>query len=448
MAAGCCPVCALVCGAARECGRCGWLLRGDHIRGEIAGDLEWEFGARLATARRRFDLSAVVRVADALGSGDPGLADRLVDLVRGGPPAPGEIDAARRAVRTASPRPAAAPTAMATDTVAVGRLLSRIVAGEVQRAAVVELTPDAVAVTGVGADDLGVPHRLGAQRTWNWSDLLPELPSQPDSQWLRLAGGIGSHGGGRVARIPTVGYDGWPAALQPLRDVLGTVGASSVVVLVRQVAGWPMVDDALQALTGHLVRTGLADGHEAAAAGTEALDELLRRAPLRHGYALALAEVDRATRRVRLVAHPLFEANTVVPATPGTALESEITVVAPPARADDLALAVVAPVADDPRQWHPVALARCASRPGAPVRVRPRSTGPAGCVSCIRLTCAAAAGPGWACWTRSPPSSEPIWWTWSSSSSLVVRRRRSRPASRWSRICSRCSGTSIRIRRP
>ncbi|KLL12298.1 hypothetical protein FrCorBMG51_06375 [Protofrankia coriariae] len=133
VAAGCCPVCALVCGASRECGRCGWLLRGDHVRGEITDDLEWEFGARLATARRRFDLPAVVRVADALGSGDPGLADRLVDLVRGGPPVPGELDAARRAVRTASPWPAAAPTAMATDTVAVGRLLSRIVAGEVRR---------------------------------------------------------------------------------------------------------------------------------------------------------------------------------------------------------------------------------------------------------------------------------------------------------------------------
>ncbi|SBW29070.1 hypothetical protein FDG2_6397 [Candidatus Protofrankia californiensis] len=245
-----------------------------------------------------------------------------------------------------------------------------------KQAAVIELTPDAVAVTGVGADDLGVPRRLGPQWTWNWSDLLPGLPSAQDSQWLRLAGGIGVHGGGRVTRIVTVGYDGWPAVFQPLRDVLVTIDPSSAVVLVRQVAGWPMVDDGLRVLTDHLVRSGMADGHEVVAAVTETLDELLRRAPLRHGYALALAEVDRATRRVRLVTHPLFDANTVVPPEPEMAPESEVTVVAPPTRSDDLALAIVAPVEDNPRQWRPVVLAQCAPPPGTAVRVRVALDGP------------------------------------------------------------------------
>ncbi|WP_250285216.1 hypothetical protein [Frankia sp. CiP1_Cm_nod2] len=368
MAAGCCPVCALPCGAAARCRGCGWLLRGGYVLGGITAGLEREFGARLAAARRRFDLRAVARVVDALGDGDPGLAGRLVAVVRGGPPAPGEIDAARREVGEA---PTVAPAG-----VVVGRLLNRIVSGEIRQAAVVELTPDAVAVTGVGADDLGVPQRLGPQRTWNWSDLLPGLPSEPDSQWLRLAGGIGAHGGGRVDPIVTVGYKGWPAALQPLHDVLATIGPSSVVPLVRQVAGWPMVDDALQALVDSLVHAGLADGQQPVAVVSGTLDEMLRRAPLRHGYALALAEVDHVTRRVRLVTHPLFEADTVVPAEPELAPESEVTVLAPPTRSDELALAVVAPVGDDPRQWRPVALARCAPQPGTPVRVRVALDGP------------------------------------------------------------------------
>ncbi len=377
-AAGSCPVCILPFEDARVCAGCGWWLRGGYVLGEITAELERAFRERLATARRRFDLRAVVRVVEAVGSGDPGVADRLVGLVRGGAPAPGEFDMARAEVLAGPPGsgPVDSGLSMAPVSAVVGLLLTRMVAGEVERAAVIELTSDAVAVTGVGTDELGVPYRLGPPRTWNWSDLLPVLPSDQDSQWLRLAGGIGVHGGGRVKQVITVGQDGWSAALRPVRDALSMIDASCAVVLVRQVAGWPMVDDGVRALTGHLVRPGGAADHEAVTAVTDTLDELLRLAPLRHGYGLALAEVDRVTRRVRLVTHPLFGADTMVPPGPGTARAAEVTVTAPPTRSDDLTLAVVAPVEDDPRQWRPVALARCTTPPGSAVHVRVALDGP------------------------------------------------------------------------
>ncbi|WP_018500890.1 hypothetical protein [Parafrankia discariae] len=398
------------------CPRCGWQLRGDYVLGEVTAELRRAFDERLTRARRRRDLRAVARVLaalehTALEHADPDLPARLAALVHGGPPSAAALAAERAALAAERAARGAERAAIATSTGPVGAsgrpsapelavvlssLLRRMGPGEAGRITVVELQPDAVVVSSLAPGPGGVPGRPVATRAWDWSELLPALPADRDARRLSLAGGLGD--------------DIRPASLAPvLAAVDGTRAAE--ILLVRPAVDWPMISQAGNALADSLRRADNprradgrrgADGHERRQADNQrragggpgvhqararrgeslvvAFDTALRRVPLAVSYGLVVAEVDQATRQVRLRTRDLFHPGAV--ATGGQPPTAEVTVTAPGFAPAELALAIVAggPVSahtdSDPYRWAPIALGWAAVAPGTELRLRLALDGP------------------------------------------------------------------------
>ncbi len=394
-----CPVCELAIPPAlsgqtgeQRCGGCGWTLRGPVLLGPLTPEVTAAFDRRLGAASRRYDLDAAARVLAALGAAEPGLADELAGAVRAGPPAPGELEAAR-AELTAAARAAgrgARPRGPTLTTVLlglVGRMGRAGLGGDGGvRPGVVEVTADRVTVSVIVVDELGLPVARELVRR-DWAELLASLPSDRPARLLRLAGGVGSGGNGagraadrggdaagRAARQAGDAAGAVPsAAIGAVTGALSAAGVTDVVVAWRLDDGWPPLERFAEALAEPGALRGNATWCRAWPG--ESLSAVLAQAPLPTGYGLVVAEVAQGSRTVRLTTVPLFDAGLVVG--PSGTPPVEVTV-GVPRGGFELALAVVARPGGttNPAAWRPVAIGRCVAAPGTPLPLRVALEGP------------------------------------------------------------------------
>lgn len=371
-----CPVCRWPDGGAAVCGVCGWQLLGDYEFGPVTWAAEREFAARLADARRRFDLRAAVRAAGPAAERDRDLLDRLAGLIRGGRRpdqemikyVEDEIDATD------------APVAETSD--GIGFVLTRLVTGLTEAIAFVEVGPDEIAVQTLVCGSSGVPARLLGD-TLPWTEFLPLLPADPHLRYLRLASDVGAVP--EAARNPgsVSGQDAdtdqtAPAALLalveeaigPVLDRLmaaasaavaasradGEAGAANSLpgqdahrvdtVLIRRTYHWPVLDSAVAQVRGFLRPVAEIVVRARGEGLTDVVERISARAPLRYGYDLIVADVDSSSL-VRIKPYRLFPAGAA--AVPGLEPVSVSLAAVPRYSADQVALPIVArrtPAAD------------------------------------------------------------------------------------------------------
>jgi hypothetical protein len=353
-----CPVCRWPDGNAAVCDRCGWQLLGDYALGPATWFDQREFDARLADRRRAHDLRAAVRAAGGSGERDRDRLARLAGLARHGPPPPEQVDRALAEVDAAEP-----PVVLGQP--GVGFALTRLVAGQTEAIAFVEIGPDAISVQTLVAEPLGVPAPL-AGASVPWTAILPLLPDDEDLRYLRMAGGIGEPPGGGgpdggnpdrntatpAALLAAVGSAVAPS-LSRLMEAAAAIAASRAdrtgnqpshrldTVLVRRPLRWPVLDAALR--RARAVLRPVAEMVVANGAGELAgvVADMAGQAPLRYGYDLVLVHVDQDSRAVEIKPHRLFPAGAAV--RPGAETTVPVEVTAVPGHAEDwLALPIVA----------------------------------------------------------------------------------------------------------
>lgn len=356
-----CPVCYWPDHDAEVCPECGWQLLGDYVLGPATWADQRDFAARLADWQRRHDLRAAARAAGPAGDRDPVLLDRLAGLARDGQPSREQIERAAAEVDAADP-----PVALTSA--GTGFALTRLVAGQTEAIAFVEIGPDAVSVQTLVAGPLGEPARLGGD-SLPWTDVLPLLPRDDDLRYLRMAGGIGAApagvvpdgtapdgdgpGAGPDAATPAALIDVMDEAIRPVLTRLLAAGAGRGnslpsqaarrldTVLVRRTFRWPVLDAAIA--RARMVMRPVAEIAVPAGAGDLAavVDEAAGHAPLRHGYDLVLVDVETGHGAVTVRPHKLFSAGAAV--LPGTKPTVPIGVAGVPGyAADRLALPIVA----------------------------------------------------------------------------------------------------------
>jgi hypothetical protein len=254
---------------------------------------------------------------------------RLTGFVRGGAPSPGRVEQVVVEVDTEEPPPGSANTGIVFA-------LTRLVAGQTDAIAFVEIGPDAVSVQTVVTDALGVPARLPDDSlagrlvgdSLAWTSILPLLPGNPDLRYLQMAGGVGSGrdaGSGDEDPGPATLIAAVDDAIRPALARLTAAAAAAAAVgrpgrgsgdpggsdssphgaphrldtvLVRRTYCWPLLDAAVA--RGRAVLRPVAEVVAAPDAGSlaEVVDDMVTRAPLRYGYDLVLVEVDRRTGAV------------------------------------------------------------------------------------------------------------------------------------------------------
>jgi hypothetical protein len=324
----------------------------------------------LAAKRREVDLAALARILGQPGSHESSLRARLSTMVRGAPPEDDDLDRRIAAVRR---QLASLGVDDATVAELLGPLLHQLRDGSAAALRVVEV--DAVGVTRYLLEP-GPDRALQLPRTqiWTWEELLPWLPAEPDARLFRLAGGVGTSRGSpaRAGRIPD------EADLGPVLASISVASSRDPVLLLRRVAGWPVVDRATALVAEQIGFADMPPGSFSPDGGTAAVSQYDSAVPdavatlpapapsapattavpetLAEAYALALAEVSPRDRQVRLVAHELFPAGTPVEPAGVTA---EVPVELPGSTpADGVLLALVRGTTAPPATWVPVAAAR------------------------------------------------------------------------------------------
>lgn len=328
---------------AEVCRECGWQLLGDWVLGPPTRADQRDFAARLADWRRRHDLRAAARAAGAAGDRDSVLLARLAVLARGGLPSREQLERAAAEVDAADP-----PVALTSA--GTGFALTRLVAGQTEAIAFVEIGPDAVSMQTLLAGPLGEPARLGGD-SLPWTHVLPLLSHDDDLRYLRMAGGIGvspdgdGPGADRDAATPAALIDVMDEAIRPaLTRLLAAASAAAHrldTVLVSRAFRWPVLDAAIT--RARMVMRPVAEIVVPRGAGDLAavVDEVAGHAPLRHGYDLVLVDVDAGSGAVTVRPHKLFSAAAAV--LPGTKPTAPIAVAGVPGHAADrLALPIVA----------------------------------------------------------------------------------------------------------
>lgn len=336
-----CPVCWWPDHDTVRCDQCGWGLVPDSVA-----------DARYLAACQLHDLRAAMRVSGLMVSCDQARFDRLAGFARGGPPDGEQLQG------------------IAADVVAEERAvtgtrfaLTRLIAGETDAIAFIEIGPDTLAMDALVVDELGIPVRSGRE-TISWTDVLPRLPGDADLRHFRMAGGIGAdldQADGpatlRAAISETAKYvlarlmaaaAAWAARSRRDRSD----GPRLDTVLVRRTHQWPLLEEAENRARA-IVRP-IADIFMPPGAGAleEVVDSLVQGAPLKYGYYLILAAVDQATGTVTPRAHPLFAAGAA--AAPDAPLTVPITVKPPERAARRLALPIVARLhAGEEQHWPP-----------------------------------------------------------------------------------------------
>jgi hypothetical protein len=338
------------------------LLRGGYVAGQANQADHDRHAARLAAARRRYDLLAAVRAAGPANIRDHAVLDRLAARIRGGHPQSGEVEQAVAEFDSTEP---AAPGATALG---IGFPFTRLVSGETDAIQFVEFGPDAISVVTLAANEFGVPDELPeASRAVSWPQVCRELPADADLRRLWLAGGIGEPGPGDPQELSRqIGV----AAAQAVRRLLtdAAVPVRSAVartrraarnlehidrVLVRRTHGWPLLDEAIA--EGNPAVQPVAEIVEL---GTALLSEIAfeaaARAPLRYEYAAMLVQIS-PQGRVSVEPYPLFPAGTVLRSydQPTKSLPLQV----PPAAAPRLTVPVVAKRGTDMARWPEVGTA-------------------------------------------------------------------------------------------
>ena len=265
-----CPICARLAADQEMCQRCGWTLRTPWRPGTVTTKARTEFEARLAAARRGYDLRIVARIA-----ADPAA---WLDLIRGGPPTPLEWENARH--DAAQDLADAADERVLCDR--LGALLTALKPDEA--ATVTEVGPDGISVIRLRADKHGTPVAGQDGTTIAWSSLLPGLPEMSSERHFVLAAGTGG---------------------DPLPALAGQVAAAREGIVVCRPAGWGVLEQAAQSLASG------PDTLLRAIAGPDSgpllalLAELAACAPLTRDYRLLVADIDgesgTVTTRTRLL---------------------------------------------------------------------------------------------------------------------------------------------------
>ncbi|HLK79683.1 MAG TPA: hypothetical protein VKU77_39290 [Streptosporangiaceae bacterium] len=335
-----CPVCCSADRGAAVCRVCGWQLLGDYVLGPATEAGQRDIAARLADAQSAYDLRAAARAAGPVEDRDLALLARLAGLARCGPPSPEQIE---RAVAEVD----AADALVARTSAGIGFALNRLVAGQTEAIAFVEIGADSVGVQILVADPLGVPARRSGD-SLPWTGLLPRLPPDDDDlRRLRMAGGIGSvpadGGPGPRPATPAALIAVMDEAIKPALAILMAAAAASRLdtVLVRRTYRWPVLDAAI--MRARLIIRPVAEIVVPAGTGDLAtvVDDVAARAPLRYGYDLVLVDVDAGNGAVTVKPHKLFSAGAA--ALPGARPAVRIDVAAVPGHAASrLALPIVA----------------------------------------------------------------------------------------------------------
>jgi hypothetical protein len=343
-----CPVCWWPIHDAPTCDRCGWERPGQDVAVPVPADDE-----RYLLASQLHDLRAAMRVAGPMASGNRARFDRLAVYARGGPPSAGQLERIVADIEIGEP------------TVAGTRFaLTRLIAGEVDAIAFIEIGPDALAMDTLLIDEpgLGVPVRSGGESI-QWTSVLPLLPDDADLRHFRLAGGIGA--GLDQAEGPAILA---AAVSETVEHVLArlTAGAAAAAshrrghragglrvdtILVRRTHQWPLLEEA--ASRARAIIRPVADIFMRPDAGAlaEVVDSVIQGAPLRYGYYLILAAVDQADGDVTATASRLFASGTA-PA-PDAPLSVRRIVRPPKHAAERLALPIVARRDADEERWPP-----------------------------------------------------------------------------------------------
>jgi hypothetical protein len=354
-----CPVCCWPDYGLASCGQCG-----TELRPGLAADVTVPGGDQIGAACLRYDLLAAMRAASWTGERDYELLARLSRLVRGGPPLAHELEQAEVEFDawTGQPRGASA--------LGLGFTLSRLVAGEIDAIEFVEIAPDAVSMQTLVTNELCVPVCSGTGASYPWPGLVP-LPADDDLRMLRLAGGVGGSEADdpaalavaaerAIRQVVRLRLQDAMAAIRAARPAGGLDGAPGWIrarldtVLVCRTAGWPLLEAAATVARSVLLPVAELTGRGAGTLADD-VDAAARRAPLRYGYDLMLAKVDRRTGEVKADPWPLFQPGTVI-RRHDRPTESAY-VMTPPAAADRLALPVVMRRGPDAASWPAVGIA-------------------------------------------------------------------------------------------
>jgi len=362
-----CPVCCWPDRGLESCGQCGVELRASIAPGPV--DPANEQGREIAVARLRYDLRAAIRAAGRAGERDYALLARLARLARGGPPLAHEVEQAEVEFD--------AETRQAPTAAGLGFALTRLVAGEIDAIEFIEIGPAAVSVQTLATNDQCVPVQSASGASHPWSSLVPALPADDDLRMLRLAGGVGGEAGPpvdpaaltraaevSVRQLTRKRLEATMAAIHRAAhggraaDEFGRrpewTRARLDTVLVRRTAGWPLLEAASAA-----ARSVMRPVAEIVGADSGDLADMVesagRRAPLRYGYDLMLAQINPRTGEVRPDRWPLFKPGTVIRRHD---LPTENAYVkAPRSAAERLALPVVMRRGADVAGWPEVGIA-------------------------------------------------------------------------------------------
>lgn len=279
-----------------------------------------EFTLRLDGAQHALDLRIAARVtADARP---------YLHYVRGGPPAPDEWAAARRAAVT--------ERADDADEALLRARLAEI-AGTLRtdtRATVAEVGEDGIAVCQAGLDRSGAPW-LERAPVVTWTALLPMLAAAKDERIFQLAGRFG-----QLDRS---------AIKEGVRGCLAGVPRTDGLLVVCRPAGWPVLEWTASAIVEGRPGASLmrVSGTAGLAPVADTLASLTTEAPLRASYRLMVAVVDQASGKVHTEARKVFGPGDE----PGT--ESSLALRRPPGDSRDTTLAIFS---DDGSPDQPLAL--------------------------------------------------------------------------------------------
>lgn len=273
-------------------------MRADPVLGELTETDRQRDLAAVDAAGHAWDTRAAA-LSNA-GAGDGG---ELAEVIRGGPARPG---AKKPVVGSAVPNGLSAQ-----DSARWPEILADLINGRIKELVFIEFGPDCVSMIRASADVNGIPRQTDAGST-DWRSVAPLLDHRPEIRRFQLAGGIGT--------LPLVGRADFDTAVANWLKAYVPPSYAHSMVLLRRRSGWVLLDRAADLLrAAYPLRAEAGPGPEPSNGSGEpgaanAVDELLRTAPLLLDHTLLLARVDDRTGAVHPHTEVLFAAGSRLPA--------------------------------------------------------------------------------------------------------------------------------------